>query len=322
MDHFLSWDWAVFIFYPSPLSKPLIFCISQLQTAPNTTQSGLTPPCSASWEQKSQSHCICPVVWPKSATLSKGYCSWAVWNKEQEKGKTSPRMSSRDRRIRWLQADNTCQWQNAPTPECFTAISGRTWFGLEVLPVCNSSKQKHWSAYAEAEKGIKLKYYCCFADNLSQQYKLEVRGCPRLPSQGICLRPDLHRFGFPTHAMNFLPSAEAFIDTCENTTDWLKPDPWSVALTDETPTILGPKVLPSLSLQKAGDNPQPTGCCCPPYPGQAGWGHLCRKNPEGGPGSTVWCHRTVKPLMWFGRCLPWFPAWQWVEGSQEGGCFH
>lgn len=186
MDHFLSWDWAIFIFYPSPLSKPLIFCISQPQTAPNPTQSGLTPPCSASWEQTWQSHCIHPVVWPKSAMLSKGYYSWAGWNKEQEKGKVSPRVSSRDRRVRWLQADTTCQWQNTPTPECFTAISGRTWFGVELLPVCNFSKQKHRSAYAEAEKGIKLKYYCCFADNLSQQYKLEVRGCPGLPSQSMC----------------------------------------------------------------------------------------------------------------------------------------
>lgn len=57
MDHLLSWDWASFIFYPSPLYKLLIFWISQLQTPPNTTQSGLIPPCLASWEQKSKSHC-------------------------------------------------------------------------------------------------------------------------------------------------------------------------------------------------------------------------------------------------------------------------
>lgn len=152
-DHLLSWDWAIFIFYPSPLSKPLIFWISQLQTAPNATQSGLTPPCSASWEQKSQPHCICPAVWPKPATLSEGHCSWSGWNKEQEKGKASPWVSSRDRRVRWLRPDNTCQRQNTPTPKCFTAIAGRTWFGLEALPVCNFSKQKHLSDYAEAEKG-------------------------------------------------------------------------------------------------------------------------------------------------------------------------
>lgn len=66
--------------------------------------------------------------------------------------------------------------------------------------------------------------------------------------------------------MNFLPSEEAFIHTCENTTDQLKPDRWSVTLMDEKPTILGPKMLASLSLQRAGDSPQPTGCCCPSCP--------------------------------------------------------
>lgn len=159
----------------------------------------------------------------------------------------------------------TVGWQNTPTPECFAAISGRTCFGLKMLPVCNFSKQKHWSAYAEAEKGIKLKYYCCFADNhvskLCQHTNCgwgseAAQGCPA----GARVRSDLHRYGFPIHAMNFLSSAEAFIHTRENTPDWLKPDPWCVALMDKTPIILGPKVLPSFGLQRAGDD------CCPPHP--------------------------------------------------------
>lgn len=116
MDHLLSWDWDIFIFYPYPLSNLLIFWISQLQTAPNTTQSRLTPPSSASWEQKSKSLSIHPAVWPKLATLSKGYCSWAGWNKEQEKGKVRPRVSRRDSRD--MAGSGACR---LPTP-----VSDRT----------------------------------------------------------------------------------------------------------------------------------------------------------------------------------------------------
>lgn len=185
VDHLLSWDWAIFIFYPSPLSKLLIFWISRLQTAPNTTQRGLTH---LVQHHGNRNHN--PIAFTQLFGLHQQHHQRDIAHElgETKSRRKAKRVSSRERRVRWLQADNTCQWQNIPAPESFTAISSRTWFGLEALPVCNFSKQKHWSACAEAEKGIKLKYYCCFSDKLSQQYKLwlEVGGCPGLPSQSTC----------------------------------------------------------------------------------------------------------------------------------------
>lgn len=265
------------------------------------------------------------VVWPKSATLPKGYCSRAGWNKEQEKGKASPWVSSRDRRGRSLQADNTCQWQNTPTPECFTAISGRTWFGLEALPACIFSKQKHWSAYAQAEKRIKLKY-CCFAENLCQQYKLclGVRGCPGLPSRSTC-QAGLAQIWFSNSCHEFPAKCRGIYSYLWKYHGLAEARPLVCCPSGWNPHHFGAQSVAFPWFAESRRQPIAHWLLLCPLPSQPGWAHLCRKRLEGSPGSTVWCHRTVKApsgkCLWFGRCSPWFSAWQWVVGSQEGAMF-
>lgn len=181
VNHLLSWDWAIFIFYPYPLPNLLIFWISQSQTALKTIQSGLTPPFFMGRKITIPLHSPSCLAYISNTVKGMLLMNWVKQGAGERQSKPMSIQQGQEGQV-------SVGWQNTPTPECFTAISDRTWFGLKVLPVCNFSKQKHWSACAEAEKGIKLKYHCCFADNLCQQHKLwlGVGGCPGHVSGWTC----------------------------------------------------------------------------------------------------------------------------------------